>query len=321
MKKLIVLMSGLALFSGCGAASLSDFRAGVPGANGVQVKVPDSTNKQVGQTAFWYAITYGGTSLINGSVVAVLNLLHDIVSQQPTSHSGKTYVWGPGAANPLEPNVWKLTVTDNGDGSYSYNLDGKQKGAADSAFVTVLSGTHTPVKKAGVNDPGHGHGTFLLDWDKRNTLTQLDAKAPTGTADVTYAHDTDDVKVDVVFKGLTNDKGQKTDANYHYTQPAGQDGTFQFSTAGDVEATADGNLENLAIESRWKQDGSGRSDVKVSGGDLNTDTVSVSECWDTNFKETYYHDENTKDPSFHFVQDEGQSSDCTLGSAEFYDGN
>src|SRR5207244_1738840 len=148
----------------------------------------------------------------------------------------------------------------------------------DTTFVTVLSGNHLPVKVAGKNDPAHGNGTFLLDWDAR---AKLAAPGPeVGTAQVTYDHKTEDVKVDVAFHNIKNDQGELASATYHYTQPKGADGRFQFSTNVNLPNTGP-EREQLAIESRWKQDGSGRSDVKVSKGELGTNSVTLNECWST----------------------------------------
>ncbi len=241
----------------------------------ITVDVPQKGNAVLGQVAGLYVLTYADTAIINGGVVTVLNVLHDIVSLPPTTTSGKTYTWGPGAASPLDPNVWELTVTDNGDGTYSYTLQGAKKNTTN--FVTVLSGTHTPVKTNGVNDPDHGSGTFLIDWNARATLALTDGNV--GTGNVTYNHVNADVTVDVVFTGVHTGGGVTANA----------DGVYEFSDQSNIDP-ATSALETVNIESRWDPTGAGRSDVNVTGGDLGTSTATVSECWDDNFLETYYLD-------------------------------
>ena len=41
------------------------------------------------------------------------------------------------------------------------------------------------------------------------------------------------------------------------------------------------------MKSRWSQTGAGRSDVKVTRGDLGTNEGTISECWDANFASQY----------------------------------
>jgi hypothetical protein len=311
MNKRIIVLASVALLGGC-ANEIEDFRAGVPSSGAVSINVPQQSQALIGQTASFYLTTYAATSVVNGGVVGVLTILKDIVAQPPTSHSGQTYVWGPGADSPLDPVVWKLSVTDNGDGSYGYVFQGAAKSSTN--FVTVLSGTHTPVKNNGVNDPDHGHGTFLLDFNARATLPAPDGNV--GTANVTYQHDSDDVQVDVIFTQIQSTGGQLINATYHFTQPAGGDGTFQFSSASNIDL-ASAALENLDIESRWTQTGAGRCDVEISGGDLGSATATASQCWDSNFNETFYVD------SGNFQPQEGSASSCPsdFSTAVYYTGN
>lgn len=308
MRKFIGVALTIGLYTACGTA-LDDVRAGVPSAKGVTVNVPQNGNALIGQTADLYTLTWGATSVINTGVVAVLTLLHDIVEQQPTTTAGNVYTWGPGASSPLDPIVWKLTVTDNGDGTYSYDLDGAPKGT--TSFVTVISGKHTPAKLGSANDPDHGSGTFLLDWNARATLPQPDGNI--GTAAITYSNLSDNVQVDVNFTGIHNSQGALTNPTYHYLQPSGGDGTFEFSDQGNVDGNTQGILENLTIESRWDQTGAGRADVQVSGGDLGTTTGEESECWGPTFLETYF--SNTFAPTL------GAESACVFATATYYSGN
>ena len=55
-------------------------------------------------------------------------------------------------------------------------------------------------------------------------------------------------------------------------------------------------LENLVLRSRWEPTGAGRSDARISGGDLGAADAQASQCWDTLFREVYYTD-NVELPS------------------------
>ena len=48
-------------------------------------------------------------------------------------------------------------------------------------------------------------------------------------------------------------------------------------------------LENLTVRSRWQRTGLGRADLRIAGGDAGAG-ATASECWDTQFKETFYTD-------------------------------
>ena len=96
----------------------------------------------LGEQADSYTLTRAVTGIVNGATGAVLVLVKTIVSYPPTSVHGDTAVWGP-HSEPLDKNAWRLTVTRVEKHVFSWALDGKPKAADDSAFVTILSGTHT----------------------------------------------------------------------------------------------------------------------------------------------------------------------------------
>lgn len=334
MKRVLGYLSAALLVlasAGCGkAGNEASFRAGVPDDGSVQIKVPQKAGALVGQTADWYKITYGVTTAVNGTVAGILGILHAVVSQPATSHpSANVYVWGPGHGSPLDPLVYRLTVTDTGNHTYTYNLDAKGKNDPDTAFVTILSGTHTPVVNNGQNDDKHGNGEFLLDWDKRATLANppKDAHGRTmqGTWDVTYDHRTADVKVDVAFNNVLDDQGHATNSTYHFKQVAGSDGLFQFSTHADVnQDVANGNpltLEFVTVESRWHQDGSGRADVEVSQGDVPAGQKGqASQCWDSSFISQYETVSLPNGTGGTASNTNGDATQCTFATAEYFGG-
>ena len=326
MKRLVAKL-GVGLLvacAGCGAKSVDDFRKGLPSNGSVKIEAPQKAGALVGDTATWYLVTLGATLTVNGGTLAVLDVLHNIVANPPTSHpSAKVYVWGPGQGNPLDPLSYRLTVTDAGGNVFTYNLDAKGKADPDSAFVTILSGTHTAVVVGGKNDEAHGSGSFLLDWDKRKALAipPNDAKGRPlqGTWDFTYDHHSADVKVDVAFNNVLNDDGKTTNSAYHYLQTAGADGLFQFSTTGDVNHN--GTSEFVTIESRWHQDGSGRADIRVTQGDVPAgQSGNGNQCWDASFKETFATWSVPTAAGPIYSATEGAASGCSFNAAEYFSG-
>jgi len=132
-----------------------------------------------------------------------------------------------------------------------------------------------------------------------------------GTAAFSYSRTSaaEPVEIDVAFKQvLDRTSQQRIDANYLYRQEPGADGKFQFSTYHPANS---GGYERLAIESRWKVTGAGRSDVLVSGGSLIA-PATVNECWDQFFSSQFWR--ASYDPSQNYGN---ESIDCAFSPAEY----
>ncbi|HLL56045.1 MAG TPA: hypothetical protein VK447_20960 [Myxococcaceae bacterium] len=291
-----------------------EFREGLPKEDMVKLNVPANSSNALtdgtgqsqhelkGDTAGLYVLTRGATVIVNGGAVAVLGLVKAITNHPPTSLKENSAVWGP-HTEALSPTTWKLTVTRTAARDFTYALEGKAKTAADSAYVVVLSGSH---KAGSVRDTGTG--TFLLDWDRLQTLPEHDDNV--GTAQFDYSRDPSGaVTVTTHFTQVKDGAStHRIDADYRYASQS-HGGTFEFSTQKDMGGgTA---KERLTIKSRWKPTGAGRSDVKASGGDFST-AATVSECWDTSFKSQYLN------VSYEASQNYGtEATDCAFVGAEF----
>ena len=96
---------------------------------------------------------------------------------------------------------------------------------------------------------------------------------------------------------------QPVDGLYHYLNHADDTGEFQFDAMVDLNydeyhGQQYAALEHYYINTRWLADGEGRGDAVATGGDLPQygedhygiaiDQWIISECWDGNFKRTYY---------------------------------
>ena len=237
--------------------------------------------------------------MVNTGTAAVLILVKTIVSYPPTSITdADTAVWGP-YSEPLNKKAWRLTVNRLEKHVFSWNLDGKPKASDDSAFVTILSGTHTRGVDA-LDNPieNYGSGTFTIDWDKSNTLPRevTDTGDDVGVATFQYSHvaPTAVTTINVDFNGVKDDKnGEIHNAIYRYTSTPGAGGDFKYGAVKD-EFPDPGNTgtakETLTIHSRWLETGAGRADYRNAGSDVRAALgvdASVSECWDTSFGSTF----------------------------------
>jgi hypothetical protein len=293
------LLCAALMFVGCDNAKNDEdsFREGLPSREMVEMKAPKKDGQGLtafygqGQTAEYYQLTVGAAVTVNGGTRWVLNLIEDIVKNTPTSIEGDVAVWGP-HTDALNPNTWKLTVTRTGDDSYSWVLEGKPKTAEDSAYVAVLSGSHTvAVDAEGERKQGFGSGEFLIDWEKARTLPGSNQN-DMGTANIRYSR-TDAAAVASVEADLNQVRdeqvqGGRVDAKYRFRQAPGAGGELDFVIKKNIDTDPTRTrVENLAIKSRWEATGAGRSDIKLSGGDLFGE-ATVSECWDSNFLSAYF---------------------------------
>jgi hypothetical protein len=327
-----VLVAAAGGLAGCHVVDGSAFEGSTPTSETVALVVPGGgtatatgaltdtgvrRSALLGEKADSYKFTVAISDLVNGATVAVLTLVHTVVEYPPTTVDGDTAVWGP-YSEPLKANAWRLTVTRVEKHVFNWALDGKPKTADDSAFVTVLSGTHTrAVDQLNRAIRGFGSGNFSVDWNAAATLPDNDGN--TGTATFTYSRLAPGaaVAVDVGFHGIKDDKtGEIFDAVYHYASTPGAGGDLKYGANQDYypgpgpTGTA---KEALALHSRWLETGAGRTDIQVSGGDLTASagTQTASECWDTGFASVY------KVVTYDTTQDWGAESSCAFATADF----
>jgi hypothetical protein len=336
MKRSSVVLGVTAMLAVGGCRLVDDDWGGsTPTAENVALAVPASSARSgaltssdgtstarsalLGEEAGSYDLTYAVTSLVNGATGAILILVKTIVSYPPTSVDGDTAVWGP-HSEPLDKNAWRLTVTRVEKDVFSWALDGKAKAAADSAFITILSGTHTRAVDAhGRNIENFGSGTFLVDWDAAQTLP--DHGNAVGVATFTYSRTAPGVAtvIDVDFKGIKDDapSTELYNAVYKYTATPGAGGELKYGAKRDFYPDphpSNSALEDFTIHSRWMETGTGRTDYELSGGDVaaaGIASVTVSECWDTAFLSTY------RNVSYDPTLDWGDPASCSFADASF----
>lgn len=248
----------------------------LPTADQVSIKMPRNNasarvdSEALGQLSGYYVITLGVTTTFNGGTAWVLTLIHAIVQNPPTSVQGNVYTWGPGS-NALDPADYKLVVTANADGTFSYVLSGKSKTAANAVFEDLIDGVADP-------RPGDGKGTghFLVDFDHGRDINPIQNGSARGSMDVNY--DLGKAHIDLTLM------------------------------SSDVPGTP--ALETLTLRSRWLGTGAGRTDARITGGDLGSVQVTASECWSTAFGRVYYQDSNNFSPP------EGVESSCAFATQD-----
>ncbi|HSI03528.1 MAG: hypothetical protein ACAI38_22335 [Myxococcota bacterium] len=281
-----LIPAGFLFAVACGKEEAT-FQEALPSKDALTVNAPDSSNAlAVGQLSGFYVITRLATVGVNVTVAGIFNLLEDIVRQPPTTIEGETAIWGPGAGDALDPNVYRLVVT-GANGKFTYSLEYRRKNS-EGDFIVLASG-HSD-KSSGEADGVGDLSIFVTAWGEAS-LNPCDR----GTAVINYDTTTQPQKLSIDFSDFRSCEEAEDgvySASYYYDRFADGSGNFQFTANGDIQegARAVDVLEDLVIRSRWNATGAGRSDAKISGGDLSLEgvtEVTTSECWDANFGITF----------------------------------
>jgi len=276
-----------------------ELKSAIPQAEQVQIKLPGGAERTVGQLAEWYVATRNVTRTFNTGAGWVLVLIHTIVQYPVTSTSGDTYTWGPWS-DALDPAEYKLDVTAMADGTYEYQLSGRSKTQLGAAFEVVIDGKADP-RMGDLK----GNGEFLLDFDAGKRVNPIDAD-PESRGSINVNYDLAASHLDLQIMS-TNDGGEPVMADYAYNQTLDGGGDMVFNVDGNAGGTT--AQEQITLRSRWQSNGLGRADARLTGGDLTT-TAIASECWNGQFKRTFYTD------NVNFAPTEGDVADCAFGTAD-----
>lgn len=337
MKTTKTLLLSLSLAtSALTACQQNPFAKVIPNQGQVRLNVPgaDSADRAggleqallVGSEAGFYVATRDLAQQVNGGVGAVFQIVDDITRLPPTDTDGETYaVWGPSEPRGLEKNSFRFTVTEVDDGTYDYALEARAKGDSDEAdFVVVFGGTSVP------GDDDKGHGTLDIHWGALRSLD--DSECLIGDLHVDYAADEEPRRLDVSFVEVADGCRDETPTNatYHYAEAADASGQLDFSFLRNLHQPDENKPgeEVFAIRSRWLSDGAGRSDVRLSGADIEADlatyipgttatTADLVECWDADFA-VVYADTNPDELEPHLGHpEEGDAAACAFVDASF----
>ncbi len=308
-----------------------EFQDAVPRADRVWLNVPGAEDETAAQglalkgdgdtKAKWYLDTIGTVRELNTMTWSLLHFVEDITSYPYTDEIENGFVWGP-FTPALSLVTIKFTLVKDGHNQFSFALTMRPKEDEGEAFQDVLTGTYFP--QDGVT---HSSGNLKLIFD---TAREMD-KSMNATGVLSFEYDTtgENRDVDIVFENFqADDMEQPTNATYHYSEGDGRSGEFGFDLVGDIhkDDPARQDLvkeENLAIFVRWLQDGSGRADVRVTGGDLPEivppfESWESSECWDEFFNQTYLQEQaNPVSGEPYFGDPVGDESSCAFAEPQF----
>lgn len=290
------------------------FREAIPLQEDVALKVPKgSDGTTVGRRSTGLGIATGGglgggnaqyyqftrdiTGAVDLTTAVILGGIWAIVNTEPTSLEDKKAVWGPGAANALEPAVWKFTVTQVGDAEYDYVLEGQPK--AGGEWLPVLTG-----HGFGKSSTKHREGWFQADNDNYKKLEPTRGKDE-GKTKITFDLKQLPASINVELRPAQGSLDVKV------THETGGAGSVDIKGTTDISEEKNTKLEDVHLISKWNSSGAGRGDISIAGGDLpelpgDLKSVTATECWSTTFQRVYYKDTVDAQPS------EGEESACAM---------
>ena len=241
--------------------------------------------------ATFYTFTRNVRDGVNRITAGVLGTVWFIVNTKPTRIESEQAIWGP-YTDALEPATWRFRVTHQGGQEYAYILEGRPKeSSSDQDYRAVLTGVGYEQ-----GDPKHGDGSFSIDLDVARSLDPV--AHPDDSGKITVVHDLPaTVKTElsplprtIEVTLLPSDSAAHLDilsiAREDHT------GTIVVDGLADVDESKKTALEDVTVASQWNAMGAGRSDVTLAGGDVPAalSPVTLVECWDTHFKQSYYKD-------------------------------
>lgn len=325
---LLSLVVATSFVTACGAAD--GFRSAVPQKGTVQMRVPESGGQALtaGEIAPMYEESVKIATSVNGGVLWVFDVIDFIVAHPPTTIDENQAVWGPSEPRGLERLSFKFTVNKIEEQHFTYILEARAKGAADEdPFTEIFSGEAFPT----ADHDGHGTLTYRLG-SLRNLDPASDDACLTGDIDVAYDAGVEPRTLDVVFTQVANECAGERPTNAHYTYAEASDasGQMDFAFRANLhKAEEDKPLEEImSVRTRWLADGAGRSDVRVSEGEIPADlaanipgttatTVDLVQCWDASF--ALVHADTTPDELEPHLDNElvGDASGCVIADASY----
>lgn len=339
-----VTLAGCGFLGSIGSSDDQEYRAVTPSDPQVTIGFPGSSTSAttrsvgldvgdidsrawalVGQVSEYYQLTYGISSFVNSSAVELLGLIRIITLLPSTSRTATSRTWGPHTPGGLDPLTYRVVITRLEPELYSFAIQARAKDSQREAdFVPLLDGEITPGQGA-----GRGKGTMHLRFDNRRKLRSETCEQGTVRYAFNNTSEPATLNVDFLQVGTTNAQNSlckqepPRDAMYHYDRMADGSGNFVYDLKTNAHKAADNRPlpEQVVMRSRWKSTGTGRSDVKISGGEVDADLkaagqsmtyVTASQCWDNQFKTTY---QTSAPAALNLLPTDGQETSCAFTSA------
>ena len=346
MKNTKAILAGLVwmMLISCGDYSNQDlsedlaFLRAIPSRGSLELRVADTSPRQdaitqaegslsiredalLGEQATYYLYASLVSVGINRGVFGFLDVV-DWITQQipPTQRSAERRVWGPWQADDAENTDVRFVMTRQPAsavfGLFYQVRDSRRRDdfTFDEGWANCVFGQVEP-SGDGLR---RGLGNLTIDL---NACARYSQTGERGLASVGFdtSPDADNLSgktsLQIVFDDFLTldqieehgDLAQATNATYLYIESSAER-RFDFLFFADVNGEPAGatELERVAIEVRWDEEGRGQAAVSLSEGDFGALFIELSECWDAEHARVYYRDSHDLAP------EEGDSASCPV---------
>ena len=303
--------------------TLTRYRKALPARAQLEAKAPegpDGMGLVLGETADAVQFVQEPVHGINGAVGGVLDMLEAVTATEPTLYDSEKgeFLWGPydNDDSPVIGDTVAVWIVDNGEDAeedfrYHYAF-ARGMGNDLASMVPVIFGGAEP----DANNEDYGAGITLYDLEANRVFSDANGGLAQGqgrfVALYAKGEDENEAGTDVTwvvaaFRNFIGDdeaaNGEAEAANFNHLfgHVDGADGTeldfVSIDALGDLhqnEDDADGEeLEFLSIDVVAVNQGIGRGEILIAGGDLDDDNAPVNagfsvECWDGAVARTYY---------------------------------
>ncbi len=243
------------------------------------------------------------TDRTNAGLEEVVGLIDTITALPPSYNSGGEVVWGPVTAEGVSG---QLFIEERDDGGLDWGIQVRLPDADEDDWGDALLGR----VDAGAT-PETSSGSFAMDFGVAEAILETlgQGQAVSGALTVEYALSDAGVVTDVTFDGITADGVDPQDGTVHFEHTPGAGGLMDVVVEEDVAGTATDAPETIDARLRWDAEGAGRTDARVSGGDL-TEQATETECWTAQHTIVFY--EHT-----HRDERSGDETACVFGEPSF----
>lgn len=336
MKRLVTAsLLSTALLVGCVAEEstdidqqlLTEYRGAIPTLSQLEAAEVQGTTTALGEPAVLPTTSYPIVEGINGGVAMLIGLVEAVVELPPTVFNSDTqeFVWGP-FDNDDGVGFVAVYIRDTGsDEDFRYHYAFLRGIDNDLANMTpVIVGGSSPGE-----DEDHGVGLALIDFEASYQFEQAhnpDADSlemERGRVAYLFAAGPDDEDpnnegafVIAAFRDFVSaDEPDATpialDYMYGRYVDNNENHTLDFlNWKAPMDVDEDGSAaEDLDIRMAFFDEGIGRAEAIVTGGDLDAGaSASLTECWDTSISQTFIRMELSGDGRI--VLEEGNPEDC-----------
>lgn len=229
---------------------------------------------EVGDASAAWASTRKASGEFNGILDTLLTILDKVRQVPPTTRSTDTRVWGPYPDNNNPGFDFQVVIKQVDATNFGWAIQSRRRGGE---LFDVVTGAF----KASVS-AREGQGAMkVLVKDFRDVLKVDDNLKQLDELTIGYITDMFPHRVEMLFTFRQGSTSGLSALGYTYREQQDSAGAMRFrlrSTSADLTV--------VDVNAAWLANGSGRSLSQVVEG--NYTGATVTECWDTAFKVTYY---------------------------------